>query len=271
MIDLGTLDAGPYPTATSGLAINNAGQVTGCWVVPYQRVRTVFLASADRPMINLGSLPSSSYPYAFPTAINDAAQVTGWSTAGNDSHAFVVSAGQPMIDLGTLGGSVSSGHDINAAGQVTGEAGTGDWSIHAFVATAGQPMIDLGTLPGDTSSSGYAINDAGQVAGASEGMHDGAHRRAFLATAINLLLSQLIDATAANSGASQLVPVLTSAEAAYAKKDLPQTCEDLRHYDVAVTELAAGSISEADAGSLLRQSAAITDALSCRLGEAGAI
>jgi probable HAF family extracellular repeat protein len=71
-----------------------------------------------------------------------------------------------VLDLGTLGGSNSSGFDINRAGQVTGYSKTANDVSHAFLYTDGA-ILDLGTL-GGSESIGYAINDAGQVTGESE-------------------------------------------------------------------------------------------------------
>ena len=68
-----------------------------------------------------------------------------------------------ITDLGTLGGGSSTGHDMNASGQVTGVANTAANESHAFL-WDGTTMQDLGTL-GGTRSSGPAINDSGQVTG----------------------------------------------------------------------------------------------------------
>jgi probable HAF family extracellular repeat protein len=77
-----------------------------------------------------------------------------------------------MHDLGTLGGHHSSGHGINASGQVTGVSHTtGGFEQHAFLWTPTTPngtigtMLDLGTFPGGSRSDGRAINDHGHVTG----------------------------------------------------------------------------------------------------------
>jgi probable HAF family extracellular repeat protein len=72
-----------------------------------------------------------------------------------------------MINLGTLGGALSGGSDINDSGQVTGSSylsGT-TGAIHAFVYSNGK-MTDIGTLGGSTSA-GVGINNNGQVTGVS--------------------------------------------------------------------------------------------------------
>jgi probable HAF family extracellular repeat protein len=150
-------------------------------------------------VLDLGVLPRGSYSIA--TGINASGQVTGSSDIGTrDSHAFLFSNGT-MQDLGTLGGKASRGIAINAAGQVLGWSYINDTiTVHPFLfsggsmqdlgiaATAramndfgqvtghlGSPehaflfsngtMYDLGTPPGFTSTTGYGINNSGQVTG----------------------------------------------------------------------------------------------------------
>src|ERR1039458_2242988 len=71
-----------------------------------------------------------------------------------------------VTDLGTLGGISSSSAGISSNGTyVTGQSNNGS-ATHAF-STTGGAMKDLGTLGG--SSTGYAINNSGEVAGYSNG------------------------------------------------------------------------------------------------------
>lgn len=81
------------------------------------------------------------------------------SAAASDSTTTVIT------DLGTLGGVSSRAMGINAIGQVAGYASTESGKMHAFLWDG--TMRDLGTLTGSMESFAYAINDAGQIAGAS--------------------------------------------------------------------------------------------------------
>ncbi|TLZ57279.1 MAG: hypothetical protein E6K15_03575 [Methanobacteriota archaeon] len=100
---------------------------------------------------NLGALPGNVYSIAF--GINNHGQLVGLS----DSHAFLWQ-NDTMTDLG---GGWANG--INNLGQAVGGSGT------RAVLWEDGAVTDLGTLPGDDYSVAYAINDAGQVVGASCG------------------------------------------------------------------------------------------------------
>lgn len=73
--------------------------------------------------------------------------------------------------IGTLGGLESRALGINSLGQVVGYASLENGKQHAFL-WDGSGLRDLGVLPGAHESIAYAINDAGQIAGASSTLGD---------------------------------------------------------------------------------------------------
>lgn len=115
-------------------------------------------------------------------AVNDNGQVVGGSgscAAFNEItslylqplHALLWETGT-VTDLGSLGGTGQGlgnlAFKINNNGQVVGYSDLrGNANFHAFLWTSGKGMQDLGTLTGDVNSVGVAINDEGQVVGAS--------------------------------------------------------------------------------------------------------
>ena len=97
--------------------------------------------------------------------INASGQVTGCvSIAAGGTHAFLYAAGS-LTDLGTLGGSSSCGLAINTSGQITGYTDT-PADRHAFLYANGM-MTDLSAVSGMPTTSGLAINSAGDVVGAA--------------------------------------------------------------------------------------------------------
>jgi uncharacterized repeat protein (TIGR01451 family) len=84
----------------------------------------------------------------------------------NDNGSYVSSQGTlTPVSAGTLS---VQGSAINDAGQITGQYTqiAGGFNAHAYILDKGV-LTDLGTLPGDAISTGYDINNKGQVAGVS--------------------------------------------------------------------------------------------------------
>lgn len=145
LIDLGSLGGGQ----TSGLAINNLGQIVGA-AHSADGINHAFVYSKGQ-MIDLGAGAGSAA-----TGINNSGQIIGQFTDG----AFLYSMGQ-LTNLGSLGGGGTYARSINNSGEIVGTSLTAGGSNDAFLYSNGQ-MTDLGTF-GGTWSVAYGINDSGQV------------------------------------------------------------------------------------------------------------
>ncbi|PHZ83479.1 hypothetical protein [Paremcibacter congregatus] len=114
----------------------------------------------------LFSLPRT--PSIAPQSLNNSSQVTGTIVTGNGGPQTVVIWDEinGRTDLGSLGGRVSWGLDINNNGQITGRSEYlfDNDATHAFIGEETSGLVDIGTL-GGTGSVGNAINDNGQVVG----------------------------------------------------------------------------------------------------------
>jgi probable HAF family extracellular repeat protein len=180
LLTAGTSPAGPPQYTVTDLGpgqaygINASGQVVGI----SGGVAVVWTGTTPTALgAPLGGINS------FGWAINAGGQVAGAAaTAGNEYHA-VRWTGTTADDLGVLGGEVylpgyndSGGRGINAAGQVAGSSAANDVNDHyVAVRWTGTTAEDLGTL-GGYASSGYGINDSGQVSGYSLLTGNGAYR-----------------------------------------------------------------------------------------------
>jgi probable HAF family extracellular repeat protein len=100
--------------------------------------------------------------------VNEAGQVTGWSTtATGEQHGFRWTAGGGMVDLGTLPSSTFiQPFGINDQGDIVGEDDLTSGSQRAVLWPAGGGIHDLGTL-GGPSAIALGINNQGEVVGFS--------------------------------------------------------------------------------------------------------
>jgi probable HAF family extracellular repeat protein len=150
---------------STGIALNDAGQVTG-WSqdIGFPPLRA-FRYTDGMGMQGLGVLPGTFNSLG--NGINEAGQVVGMSAVSDRARAFRYTDGVGMEDLGALPGhSASVARSINNAGQVTGASSVGPFfgpGSHAFRYTDGVGMEDLG------ANTANAINNSGQVAGVSMG------------------------------------------------------------------------------------------------------
>jgi len=177
---LATSWIGTTPTALGSLggnvsgasAINNSGQIAGLSQLPNGDFRAVIWNRTTTPT-NLGTLGgNSSAAYG----INNRGQVVGFAALADGTNRAVIWTGTTPTVLGMLPGATSAGaSSINNRGQVVGnstfcQAPSPPTCSGPFRATIwnGTTPTDLGMLPGAFLSFATAINNAGQVVGASD-------------------------------------------------------------------------------------------------------
>lgn len=187
--DLGTLsgDTDSYASAVSGTGLIAGASGTGL-LAPFNPENEDAHAVLwhDGSIQDLGTLFGGTFTVA--TGVNDAGQVVGcgrtWlsSEYPGSIRGFVWQDGEMTIleppwpqtsEIATL----SCATGINDRGDVVGYAawsavGSGTQTEHAVLWRNGAPA-DLGVLPGTTTSSGAAINGAGQVVGWSGSLEPG--------------------------------------------------------------------------------------------------
>ena len=196
----------PLPTLGGNngqaLAINEQGQLAGIAETGTQDSTCVgsgqvmrFEAALWSPTGQVQELPPlAGDTVGFALGINNQGQVVGSSgTCANTNvagleagpRAVLWNNGAP-INLGSLGGTISAtAAAVNDLGVVTGASdlasempGFPGVQIHGFLWTSAGGMVDIGTVGSDFSSIPTAINNRGQVTGAS--CDDQGNCRAFL-------------------------------------------------------------------------------------------
>ena len=166
----GTADrvAPPGAQLSEATAINDAGQVASFFGASAGAERAFRWERATGAQ-DLGVLPGAGWSKAF--GIDQSGRVVGCSGGGaaGTSRAFLWSPSEGMRDLFTLAGrsgvTSSCAVAINGGGQIVGHYDAGGQS-RAFVYAPGDGITDLPTL-GGADGYAWAINDRGQVAGAS--------------------------------------------------------------------------------------------------------
>lgn len=155
---LGALATGASSSATD---INSNGRVVGYSETSYDVPNTRAVSWGPSGIVNLGVLSGGSDSYAY--AINDSGAVVGYSSGGQISgHRATLWQDGKIIDL-TFGSKADSeANDINASGQIVGQANgrAAMWFQNTH--------IDLGTLAGDTQSVANSINSHGWIVGTSD-------------------------------------------------------------------------------------------------------
>lgn len=108
------------------------------------------------------------------TAINENGDACGTGPYGGFTRAGVSHAGQPFEPLPLPAGMVSSrAHDMNDDGVIVGAVCTNEYIQTQPTAAVWQPVgtsydvVILGGLPGDAYSAAFAVNDLGDIVGAS--------------------------------------------------------------------------------------------------------
>jgi probable HAF family extracellular repeat protein len=164
------------PACPATVAING----TGPQVLDFE---AVIWGPQPGQIRQLSPLAGDTVGMAF--GINDLGQVVGTSgTCGNTvlpgfaagPHAVLWERDGSVHDLGSLGGTVNTSilgpgnvaFVINNRGEVSGQSTLpGNATFHPFLWSRATGMLDLGVLPGDLVGAGIAMNNHGDIVGAS--------------------------------------------------------------------------------------------------------
>ncbi len=297
-------DIDPDALFSAGLAINDAGQITGVRAVPggsstayryqngtFEDINAPGVQSSIGRLINragdiagsitmqaeqhaflfsggaLGDIGTLGGPNAFPSAMNDLAQIAGFAfTSGDIFHAMVARDGA-LVDLGSLASSpndFSRARSINRSGHVVGWTATPDGTTSAFLSN-GAGMQDLRALVTSDApeiNDALCINDAGQIA--ATGMVGG-RPHAFLLTPASAATSLVVSpATVRYGDRPQLIATLTSSSRPVAQKAVTFTIDGVSVGTAATDENGVARLTATDttwAGAHTLSAAFATDEL----------
>ena len=153
-----------------GSSISTAYDVNDLDEVIGSGSKTAFVWTASKGFQDLGTLPGGTFSIGW--RVNLAGEAVGFSdTIGGTDHAFVWTPKHGMQELRLLpAGKTCEALGNNNLSQIVGDCDSADPSLHAVLWTInGKSILDLGVLPGFIASGAYAVNDAGEVVGASFG------------------------------------------------------------------------------------------------------
>jgi probable HAF family extracellular repeat protein len=252
-------DIDPDALFSAGLAINDAGQITGVRAVPgsgstayrylngrFEDINAPGMQSSIGRLINragdvagsitmqaeqhaflfsggaLGDIGTLGGPNAFPSAMNDLAQIAGFAFTSGDIFHAIVARGGTLVDLGSLGSApndFSRARSINKWGHVVGWTATPDGATTAFFSNRAG-IQDLRTLVTSDAvpemNDAQCINDVGQIA--ATGMVGG-RPHAFLLTPASAPTSLAVSAATVRYGDHpQLMATLASSSTPVAQK-----------------------------------------------------
>ena len=170
LVDLGTLGGTStflaYRPDDPDATMNSRGEVTGSSALPGDASYHAFLWSAERGMLDLGTLGGAG---SHGNAVSDSGHVAGTSnTPWGTFHAFLWTAERGMVDVGTLPGDQhSTAIAVNNHGQVVGRSfGAAGWRAFSWTAEGGMVDLGLGAPPfRPMFSEAVDVNDSGQVVG----------------------------------------------------------------------------------------------------------
>jgi probable HAF family extracellular repeat protein len=164
LIELKDLPGGGNQTVP--VSINNLGQMAGAGLLDNTRQGLLWSSGS---LVRLGDLPGGA-EHSTAVGINDSGQVAGSSHSDQGNRAFIWQNGL-MTDLGAIPSEseYAQARGINSRGEIVGVSDTSDASIElrAVKWSASGAIEVLAEVPESSESAAAAINDYGQIVGAS--------------------------------------------------------------------------------------------------------